>query len=312
MVKPLSDTADQDVTRQRKEIVDELLGNTREQHKAVNAALMLSALFNPATPAADKGGIIFLLLDLDRLTAFRTLMLLPVVVEDYIDEDELEKALAHYFGLSVWLISWELEKSGTLAENMKILGCEKCEPWAWESECRYRVVRGLCDKNKIPPFKKPAFPWLLTEASNYWISIEERIERLRHGTITNKADFRKEIKAHIDGLKQLPDERNLIDLRGDARMHHFIDEVKTQGALLAQTDKDFEKDPWLIYVKAFTTLNNFFYRHGELKLKKKRPGPNLERKYEKDSKSASKACQKKRVETIKKSKVRKKRRAMPT
>jgi hypothetical protein len=166
------------------------------------------------------------------------------------DKKALEKqkfAVLLYKLSGSWLWAWE-EENFNIPANIK--SCyEPFEPLAFLSESRYRLIRGLFDKEKINKdlFPRPAFAWVLSEAAFCRRLFQNNLQ---------KDDLYQCWKLYIELLSNLDNPLKRKQLKGLPDLIPSIDLIFDRLAReQAKFDDDFAEKYFEPYIESLKRWN---------------------------------------------------------
>ena len=265
------------LARAHRRALEKLLGSNSARVKAHIAHLSLHGLFDDTESECDLEDP----MQLDRLTAFRTLGLLPGKLannEGISPEQRLDIDL-FYMAMSLWMIAREKGTSGLAAQTLSKLGLDMYEQFATVSELRFKMIQRLCEL-RILPMKNECAAWLIAEASacllredsHYYdgISSRESLYYARKGYI----DYLASDNAHLN---------TEVLMTNKSAIRDFLNIVEASAKQRASVDQEFKTGKLEPYTKALTGINSRFRKLNSVRGldKKKRPGPKLGSKYAK-------------------------------
>jgi hypothetical protein len=160
---------------------------------------------------------------------------------------EYKKFVLHYNLSGRLLESWE-EENFNIPSDIKYY-YEPYEPLAFLSEARYRLIRGLFDKEKVNKdlFPRPAFAWLLGEAAF--------CRRLFRNKL-RKDELYQCYKLYIKLLSNFENSRKFKPFKGLPEIIPSIDLIfERLGREESQKDAQFEEKYFEPYIKAFARWN---------------------------------------------------------
>lgn len=266
------------LARSQRKALKKLLGEDSERIKAHLARLDLYGLFNEEE---QQDWDISQPIDIDRLTAFRTLFLLPgdlVDTGDLSAQQQKDDSL-FYMATSLWMVSRELGKSVAAAKTLKQLSFDRYEPYARVSGLRFDMIRRMCEMDVLP-IQNPSAAWLIAEASNHYLLREQRVNPDRK--ITSKLALYRGMKASLDALGSSDCRITQECLEDREVIRRFAEVINAEARKLAsaKTDPMFEEQYLKPYLTAWKAWNSYYFK--ELKpsrIERRRPGPEIGRKY---------------------------------
>ncbi|MEL7520012.1 MAG: hypothetical protein AAGJ80_00080 [Cyanobacteria bacterium J06553_1] len=199
------------------------------------------------------------------------------------DSEVLGVSKFHAF-TAAYLFSWELDiviKSG----GHKLL--EPAHDRALVSERRYQMIRRMCE---LDAFKtaNPAMHWILAETSECLLGLKATSLTADRTRYAAQRDYIKGLKGRLresEGTRQNPPSTFEEELKHysrwlDAKAREMSEERTTVG-------RKFKKQYYKPYCAALTTWNsNQWNKYGgrlhTVGIERKKPGPLLGRKYQKN------------------------------
>lgn len=235
------------LTHAQREAFRKLLGENSEHVKAYLASLDLYGLFNEVD---QQNQDISHLIDIDRLTAFRTLSLLPgkLANAEDISEQRRKDRDTFYIATSLWMVSRELGKSVLTDKMLKQLSLERYESYARVSKLRFDLIRRMCELDALP-IQNPSAAWLMAEASICLLREKGRVSEMK---INSKREAYQRIKSDIDQLAS-PSCRIGLKFSEDREIVKRFSEIINATAKKLATEKidpTFEKQYLKPYIAA--------------------------------------------------------------
>lgn len=267
------------LARSQRKALKRLLGEDSERVKAHLASLDLYGLFNEAN---QQNWELSQPIDVDRLTAFRTLFLLPGKLADVgnLSSQELKDRQVFYMATSLWMVSRELGKSVPAAKTLRQLSLDKYEPYARVSALRFDMIQRMCEL-EVLPIQNPNAAWLIAEAST--CIVREKMATSNKRASSKRAAY-KNGKANIDAFADSDCATTRVWAEDGEVIRRFSESIHAMARELATSKKDptFEEQYLKPYIAAFRAWNSYYFKRLEpSNMGRRRPGPQIGRKYAK-------------------------------
>lgn len=263
----------------QRKALKKLLGEDSERVKAHLASLDLYGLFNEAD---QQSWDINHPIDIDRLTALRTLFLLPgelANAEDTSVQRRRDRDI-FYMATSLWMVSREIGKSVPAAKTLKQLSLDRYEPYARVSDLRFDLIRRMCELEALP-IQNPSAAWLIAEASTCLLREGGSASKVK---VTSKREAYKRMQSGVDHFANPSCGINIKTVEDREIIKRFSEIVNATARKLAieKTDSTFEKQYLKPYIAALRAWNSHYFKKLEpSKIERRRPGPRIGRAYEK-------------------------------
>ncbi|MGB3300675.1 MAG: hypothetical protein WBA76_20620 [Phormidesmis sp.] len=277
--------------RKDRRSLEKTLGDDPKRLTALEYALHLCGVFHSELETPHWWGNIEALLNISKVDAYRTIYHLPkpVVLQSKLTEEEQIAEQGFYIGISLWLVSREINQSTAIAGTLKSLGFDSYQVYATASDTRFKLIQRLCEIKaeamehspnsdypfKSLPFKKPGIVWLLTESA----SCQRRHRNANTGKVTSKDDCYKGMKVYLDDLEKDP---SVSQSKGWAEtLEKFSECVDGEAAAVAAKDPEFKKQFLTPYTNSLRVWNSRSRTLTALGLQKVKPGTKLGQKQSK-------------------------------
>lgn len=257
----------------------QMLGEDSERVQAHLAHLDLCGLFSEAD---QQDWDLSQPIDIDRLTAFRTLFRLPgkLVKSSNLSPQQQKDRDLFYMATSLWMVSRELGKSVPAVKTLKQLAFDQYEPYARVSGLRFDMIRRMCEL-EILPIQNPSAAWLIAEAS-YCLYREKKSNSDKKPT--SKRAMYKEAKVRLDAFAS-PDcfiASSRLEAREIVRRFAEVVDAEARKLAAAKSDPTFEKQYLKPYIAALKAWNSHYFKSmSPSRIERRRPGPAIGRQYAK-------------------------------